>query len=467
MKKLYVTLAMAALAMPTLFAQDLYVMGTMNSWTPEESWKMTQGSGNTYSVSGTVEANTDTDNVSFKIATSDWSTYNIGSKNDNGGFAVYSDKAGVVEVENGENPGNLWCSNWNGGTMTITLDMDAMTVTVTGGDSQPAAPGGPNGQVIYLVGSPNGWGINDSSMPLNVTSTAGVFQGSYNFAAGDVTFRFYQALGDWDAYSVGSQENDNPIAITNDFINYKNYTGSCVNGKGSWQIANWPGGVVDMTVNLNDMTVSFTTNVQIAVSAPEALYVRGSFNDWLNDTQKYPLKDYALTASTENKYVYAGSFELAALAANADPYEFKIADMNWGLYNYGALEGPNQDVVVTPEAPYIVDLEYGGANFVLSSWEGGNIYLSVTISSDWLTLEELTVSMEEGTVSVSRNLAEAAGLRYDNGVVSANTTTNFSVYNMAGQLVARSNGNSIDLNALAAGVYMVKAEGFKTVKIVK
>ncbi|MCD8386124.1 MAG: hypothetical protein LUD17_04440, partial [Bacteroidales bacterium] len=83
--------------------------------------------------------------------------------------------------------------------------------------------------------------------------------------AGEFQFRFYSKLGDWNYNSIGSQDDDAPVDISAWMAN-GSYSGACFYdpdtekaGKGSWSVPDWAGGDVSMTVNLNDLTVEFTT----------------------------------------------------------------------------------------------------------------------------------------------------------------------------------------------------------------
>lgn len=116
--------------------------------------------------------------------------------------------------------------------------------------------------VIWLIGQPGGWDINSTAMPLNETEPGSkIYKGEYEINAGDFQFRFYDEIGNWDWFSIGSQDEDSPVQITfTDGI----YTGGCFYdpatekaGKGSWQCETWPGGMLEMTVNLNNLTVVF------------------------------------------------------------------------------------------------------------------------------------------------------------------------------------------------------------------
>ena len=156
---------------------------------------------------------------------------------------------------------------WNPTTATFSISGDAEEQEV-------------DGSVIYLIGEPNNWGINDSSYPLKAIED-GVYKGSYEFAAnGEVYFRFYTALGNWGGDgalpSVGPLPNDNTnLAV--EFVDGV-YTGECVPGKGSWKLVDWEGGYLTMVVDLNNWTVNFTmgddSGVEsiIDVNAPAVYY---------------------------------------------------------------------------------------------------------------------------------------------------------------------------------------------------
>lgn len=115
---------------------------------------------------------------------------------------------------------------------------------------------------IYLIGQPSGWNINADAMALFETEPGSlIYKGAYNIEAGQFQFRFYDELGSWDFFSIGAQDEDNPLDIT---FTDGQFSGSCFYdpatkgaGKGSWQCNEWPGGMLEMTVNLNNKTVVF------------------------------------------------------------------------------------------------------------------------------------------------------------------------------------------------------------------
>lgn len=120
---------------------------------------------------------------------------------------------------------------------------------------------------IYLVGAPEGWSgpsednkAHYEAWKLFESDNAigsKVYYGEFDVPAGKFQFRFYTALTGWDKDSYGIQDKDEPkeITMTEDI-----YDGKIVKGKGSYQISDWPGGKVKITVNMSNdskMTVKF------------------------------------------------------------------------------------------------------------------------------------------------------------------------------------------------------------------
>ena len=120
---------------------------------------------------------------------------------------------------------------------------------------------------IQLVGQPEGWSAayNADWLLYETVPESRVYQGTFEIPEGQFQFRFYyqfDAAEPWDWYSIGAQDADNPVDIA---MTDGNYSGDLFYdpatkdaGKGSWQIPNWPGGTVKMTVNLKTKKVDFT-----------------------------------------------------------------------------------------------------------------------------------------------------------------------------------------------------------------
>lgn len=126
----------------------------------------------------------------------------------------------------------------------------------------------PQPAVLWAIGDYQGWDINGNDKTITVTEEengigSDIYTGYIHWDTGAVAktpFRFYKALGDWETNSIGSQVDDQPITVDMSGEGASmSYTGSCVNGKGSWQISNFPaeGGWMKITVNLKSMQVTF------------------------------------------------------------------------------------------------------------------------------------------------------------------------------------------------------------------
>lgn len=111
---------------------------------------------------------------------------------------------------------------------------------------------------IWLIGQPEGWDINGKAewrlFEAEDAIDSKVYYGTFDIPAGNFQFRFYTATGDWESNSIGAQVEDNPVNIE---LTDGVYSGVAVEGKGSWQVADWAGGTVSMTVNLENMTIRF------------------------------------------------------------------------------------------------------------------------------------------------------------------------------------------------------------------
>lgn len=118
---------------------------------------------------------------------------------------------------------------------------------------------------LYVIGDVSGWDINNGAVYISEPDNgigSHIYSGEIEFTADQAAngFRFYTELGSWGDNgalpSIGSNPNDGDNAsITLDENNY--YSGDCVNGKGNWNITNWGGGKMKITVDLNAMKVYF------------------------------------------------------------------------------------------------------------------------------------------------------------------------------------------------------------------
>ena len=118
---------------------------------------------------------------------------------------------------------------------------------------------------MYLIGQPQGWDINNGSMVLSEPDNgigSDIYTGTFEISADDAAsgFRFYTELGSWGDNGVlpsvgaAADDGDNQSVSVDDS---GTYAGKCVAGKGNWNITNWPGGTMKITVDLKSMQVVF------------------------------------------------------------------------------------------------------------------------------------------------------------------------------------------------------------------
>ena len=124
---------------------------------------------------------------------------------------------------------------------------------------------------LWIIGNCSGWKepnkANEevlSSWRIYETKIgSNIFVGTKEIPAGELSFRFYSDLTGWDGdkennkplASIGSQEADANVSCEmTDGV----YSGDCVNpGKGNWTFADFPGGILKMSVDLNQNKVKF------------------------------------------------------------------------------------------------------------------------------------------------------------------------------------------------------------------
>ena len=116
---------------------------------------------------------------------------------------------------------------------------------------------------LYVIGNCSGWtepakGNAASLEEWRVWETeigSNVFHGVFDIPAGMLQFRFYTKLTGWDGgNSYGTQVDDSPIVC--EFQNGA-FSGDAKTGKGSWEFDDFPGGQLDITVNMNTNKVAF------------------------------------------------------------------------------------------------------------------------------------------------------------------------------------------------------------------
>lgn len=188
-------------------------------------------------------------------------------------LADKTDKFGTVTCDIVEaTTGGKWIvSNWNGGTVTVTVNLNDNTVKFTipalgqnfiylfGGDYTGRAEPSESNRSIYEA-----WALPETYAGSNV------YEQVFNLLEGEKYFRFYTALSGWyGGDAIGSQESDATITIELD----GSTTVPFVQGQGMWNFY-WSGGELKITVDFNNSLVNFdSTNTTL--SEPDVITRNG------------------------------------------------------------------------------------------------------------------------------------------------------------------------------------------------
>ncbi len=253
MKKLFLIL-MAALAVLSASAADLYLRGTVTSWNALNAYKFSTTDNDTYTL--------DVASLSgeFKVADAGWSTYNYGATN--------SKKVEIgtpyVCTSGG---GNMSLSGTGSATnVRLTFVLSTRTLTITG---QEAAN---DYDVIYVIGDFNGtsWSETRTDMPLSLVSgTEDTFEGTVKFTSTDNYLKF--KAGTW-VYGPGESatadvdlDTDGTTTITNPA------------GDKAYMI---PAGEYKMTIKLTNGSSTGTLTVGSGAPVVLPVAIAGAFNNW-------------------------------------------------------------------------------------------------------------------------------------------------------------------------------------------
>lgn len=228
---------------------------------------------------------------------------------------------------------------------------------------------------IWIIGACQGWDITNGKMVLEETEIGNkIYAGDYNIPAGEFQLRFYDELGNWDAFSIGSQYEDNPIAVegvTGGELPEEGVTMPCYQSeknnpaKGSWQIEGWKGGKVHFEVNLNDNTVKFVP------AQARKIYVVGACQGWKIDSAAMALKE-----TEDGSEIYTGTFNI-----NAGEFQFRFyrALGDWETGSVGSQVDDSPVDITVPANGIVVDCVDGKGSWKDDAWAGGDLSISVNL----------------------------------------------------------------------------------------
>lgn len=160
------------------------------------------------------------------------------------------------------NPGQgNWDINWPGGEISMTVDLNKMTIKIEeGGGSAPVVTSS-----LFMVGNNSGWAVPDESSAdiydnWKLTDNGDqIYKATWTFSAdqvaddGSLYFRFYSALNGWGsaAYAAAEADGDNVSTVAGTAY-------PCVTGQGCFIIPDAEGKTITFTVDGNANTFSYT-----------------------------------------------------------------------------------------------------------------------------------------------------------------------------------------------------------------
>lgn len=232
---------------------------------------------------------------------------------------------------------------------------------------------------LYLIGQPSGWDINNGEMYCEETAIGSkIYYGIFAVNAGEFQFRFYSELGNWETNSIGAQDEDNPVDISFDDEGVYNgavyqYGVNATLGKGSWQDASWAGGMVEVTINLNDMTI------KMQKSEGKKLYVIGACSGWdINNDKMY------VTETEPGSNIYKASLDI-----NAGEFQFRFYSElgDWENNSIGSQQDDAPIDVAVNGNPY--DVVVGGkGSWQCADWAGGVCNVTLDLNNNKVTFEK-------------------------------------------------------------------------------
>ena len=233
---------------------------------------------------------------------------------------------------------------------------------------------------IYLIGQPQGWNISESKMVAVETEIGSkVYHGVFDIPAGQFQFRFYSQLGDWNSWSIGAQDEDNPVDIT--FTDGK-YSGPIFvsagggdeKGKGAWQDGSWEGGKVEVVINMNDMTIDMT------MFEGNKVYIVGACNGWNIDSDAMALKE-----TEDGSNIFSGTVNIEA---GQFTFRFYTALGDWETNSVGAGE-PDEDFAISMAGgSYTGPCVDGKGKWADASWAGGDVNITLDLNNYQVTFEK-------------------------------------------------------------------------------
>ena len=245
---------------------------------------------------------------------------------------------------------------------------------------------------IYLVGEPEGWsgpteGNKDHYSQWRLfesTEAIGskIYSGVFDIPAGKFMFRFYTALNGWEKDSYGIQEADSPMDIT---LEDGVYSGALVKGKGSYNVPDFAGGSVKITVNMNTMTVKFEVG-GVDVSNKKFIYLVGAPEGWAGPTEDNAshYEDWKLYDMADDGN-YTGTFDIPE---GKFMFRFYKKLTGWETDSFGSQADDAPIDLTWTDGIYEGTAVDGKGSWNDPTWAGGKVEITVNINDGTVLFEQ-------------------------------------------------------------------------------
>ena len=285
--------------------------------------------------------------------------------------------------------GKWTVSNWDGGSLEITVDTENNTIVLSASENTPEV----GGTGIFLMGAFND-GM-DANWELGTTDADNVYRGVFNLPEGDVEF-YFNRNGRMDLVpgmevdvdgigEVVPAEADVNVAWDETF--YSGLFATIGKGNTKWVISNWVGGNIEFTVDVDNSQIHLSA---LALEEPEGtanLEIAGNFNDY----DPAGLEIWSL--GYVDKDVYRGTFTLEA----NNTLEFYISQNGGnqalvpGVVTDGEVEASEENVTITLDNGFYTGsmaqtVGVQPAHWVIENWNGGDIEVTVDFANNEIIL---------------------------------------------------------------------------------
>lgn len=153
---------------------------------------------------------------------------------------------------------------------------------------------------------------------------------------------------------------------------------------------------------------------------------------------------------------YTGTFEIPAPTDGTDvKIRFYASSATKADDNFIGAYG---EETIVNEGRSSLPFQYGSPYYwILKNWDGGILEVTINLQYQYVKFYAQTAGIE--TIYTDKDT-----IIYDGSTVTCDTGSGIEVYNVSGQLMKSSAGNSLNVSDLAKGIYIVKAKG-KSIKI--